>query len=78
MSAVACHKTIVTVKQGSPFCPNIEAAPDGKQVGFTLKETGEIEVINAEPSFNVPKVVGAGRVLNQILELGRPISVRIA
>ena len=30
-----------TVTQASPFCPNIAATPDGKQVWFTLKDTGK-------------------------------------
>ena len=29
------------VQQASPFCPNIAATPDGKQVWFTLKDTGK-------------------------------------
>ena len=28
------------MKQESPFCPNIAATPDGKQVWFTLKDIG--------------------------------------
>src|SRR6201996_377179 len=35
---VADHKIIGRVKQDSPFCPNIAATPDGKQVWFTLKD----------------------------------------
>jgi YVTN family beta-propeller protein len=30
--SVASHKIVATVKQTSPFCPNIAATPDGKQV----------------------------------------------
>src|ERR1700760_2389270 len=57
---VADHKIVATVKQDSPFCPNIAATPDGKQVWFTLKDTGKTEVFNAEPPFNVLKSMDTG------------------
>ena len=34
------HQIAGTVAQASPFCPNIAATPDGKQVWFTLKDVG--------------------------------------
>src|SRR3954447_10075562 len=40
---VADHHIVSRVKQDSPFCPNIAATPDGKQVWFTLKDTGRTE-----------------------------------
>src|SRR6202051_1726948 len=33
---VADHRIVARVKQESPFCPNIAATPDGKQVWFHL------------------------------------------
>src|ERR1700692_2809198 len=57
---VATHKIIATVKQASPFCPNIAATPDGSQVWFTLKDSGKTEVFNARPPFNVLKVLDTG------------------
>ena len=39
------------VAQASPFCPNIAATPDGKQVWFTLKDTGKTQVFDAQPPF---------------------------
>jgi DNA-binding beta-propeller fold protein YncE len=50
--SVADHKIVGHVKQDSPFCPNIAATPDGKQVWFTLKDTGRTEVFNAKPPFD--------------------------
>src|ERR1700724_2466693 len=47
--SVANHKMVWSVKQARPFCPNIAATPDGKQVWFTLKDTGRTEVVNAKP-----------------------------
>ena len=38
---VADHQIVGRVKQESPFCPNIAATPDGKQVWFTLKDIGK-------------------------------------
>src|SRR6266581_8439370 len=38
--SVADHQVVGHVKQDSPFCPNIAATPDGKQVWFTLKDIG--------------------------------------
>jgi Domain of unknown function (DUF305) len=40
MVTVASHKIVATVKLTSPFCPNIAATPDSKQVWNTLKDTG--------------------------------------
>jgi YVTN family beta-propeller protein len=64
--SVADHKIVATVKQASPFCPNIAATPDGKQVWFTLKDTGKTEVFNAGPPFNVLKVLDTGPITNHV------------
>jgi YVTN family beta-propeller protein len=64
--SVADHKVIATVKQVSPFCPDISATPDGKQVWFTLKDSGKAEVFNAEPPFNVLKVIDTGPITNHV------------
>ena len=45
---VADHQIVGHVKQDSPFCPNIAATPDGKQVWFTLKDIGRTEVFDAQ------------------------------
>jgi YVTN family beta-propeller protein len=64
--SVASHKIIGTVKQTSPFCPNIAATPDGRQVWFTLKDTGRTQVFNAQPPFNVLKVLDTGPITNHV------------
>jgi YVTN family beta-propeller protein len=64
--SVADHKVIATVEQASPFCPDISATPDGKQVWFTLKDSGKTEVFNAEPPFNVLKVIDTGPITNHV------------
>src|ERR1700722_7396601 len=40
---IADHQIVGHVEQASPFCPNIAATPDGKQVWFTLKDTGKTQ-----------------------------------
>jgi YVTN family beta-propeller protein len=40
--SVADHQIVAKVKQASPFCPNIAATPDGKQVWLTLKDVGKM------------------------------------
>ena len=48
---VADHKIVGKVPQASPFCPNIAATPDSKQVWFTLKDTGKTQVFDGQPPF---------------------------
>jgi YVTN family beta-propeller protein len=63
---VSDHRTVGRVAQASPFCPNIAATPDGKQVWFTLKDTGKVEVFNARPPFNVLETVTTGPITNHV------------
>src|ERR1700676_1775650 len=51
--SVADHQIVGHVKQDSPFCPNIAATPDGKQVWLTLKDIGRTMVFGATPPFAV-------------------------
>jgi YVTN family beta-propeller protein len=63
---VADHQIVGHVKQDSPFCPNIAATPDGKQVWFTLKDTGHTEVFDARPPFAVLKTIDTGPISNHV------------
>lgn len=63
---VADHKIVAKVKQDSPFCPNIAATPDGKQVWFTLKDVGKTQVFNAQPPFNLIKTIDTGPITNHV------------
>ncbi len=63
---VADHKVVATVKQESPFCPNIAATPDGKQVWFTLKDIGHTEVFDAHPPFKILKILDTGPITNHV------------
>jgi YVTN family beta-propeller protein len=64
--SVADHQIVGHVKQDSPFCPNIAATPDGKQVWFTLKDTGRTEVFDAQPPFSVLKSIDTGPITNHV------------
>jgi YVTN family beta-propeller protein len=64
--SVADHKIVAKVKQESPFCPNIAATPDGRQVWFTLKDTGKTQVFEAKPPFNIVKTLDTGPITNHV------------
>ena len=63
---VADHQIVGHVKQDSPFCPNIAATPDGKQVWMTLKDTGRTMVFDARPPFSVIKSFETGPISNHV------------
>jgi DNA-binding beta-propeller fold protein YncE len=59
--SIADHQIVGHVKQDSPFCPNIAATPDGKQVWMTLKDVGRTQVFDARPPFAVLRTLDTGR-----------------
>ncbi|MDY0746341.1 YncE family protein [Paucibacter sp. R3-3] len=63
---VASHKIVGKVKQDSPFCPNIAATPDGKQVWLTLKDVGRTMVFEARPPFAVLAAFDTGPITNHV------------
>jgi YVTN family beta-propeller protein len=63
---VADHTIVGHVKQDSPFCPNIAATPDGKQVWMTLKDTGRTMVFDAQPPFAILKSFETGPISNHV------------
>jgi YVTN family beta-propeller protein len=64
--SVADHQIVGRVKQESPFCPNIAASPDGKQVWFTLKDIGKTTVFLARPPFSVLRTIDTGPITNHV------------
>lgn len=64
--SVAEHAIIAKVKQESPFCPDIAATPDGRQVWFTQKDVGRTVVFDARPPFGVLKVLDTGPLTNHV------------
>lgn len=63
---VADHKIVGRVKQESPFCPDIAATPDGRQVWFTLKDIGKAQVFEARPPFRLIKTLDTGPITNHV------------
>ncbi|SDR20772.1 40-residue YVTN family beta-propeller repeat-containing protein [Paraburkholderia fungorum] len=63
---VADHQIVAKVTQDSPFCPNIAATPDGKQVWFTLKDIGKTQVFDAHPPFSLIKTLDTGPITNHV------------
>ena len=63
---VADHQIVGRVTQPSPFCPNIAATPDGKQVWFTLKDVGRTVVFDARPPFSILKSIDTGPITNHV------------
>ncbi|CAM2186406.1 YNCE-like beta-propeller domain-containing protein [Paraburkholderia sacchari] len=64
--SVADHGVVGTVKQASPFCPDLAATPDGKQVWFTLKDVGKVQVFDAKPPFAMLKTIDTGPITNHV------------
>lgn len=60
------HEIVGRVKQESPFCPDLAATPDGKQVWLTLKDVGRTMVFNANPPFDVVKTLDTGPITNHV------------
>ncbi len=60
------HEIVGRVQQVSPFCPNIAVTPDQTQVWETLKDTGRVEVFEANPPFRVLSVLDTGPITNHV------------
>jgi len=60
------HLVVGRVPQASPFCPDIAATPDGRQVWLTLKDVGKTQVFNARPPFNVITILDTGPLTNHV------------
>ena len=60
------HTIVGHIKQESPFCPDIAATPDGKQIWLTLKDVGRTMVFNARPPFDVLKTIATGPITNHV------------
>lgn len=63
---VATHKVVAKVKQASPFSPNLDVSDDGKEVWFTLKDSGKTQVISAAPPFATLAIIDTGPITNHV------------
>jgi len=64
--SVADHKIVGKFTQASPFCPNLAATPDGKQVWITLKDVGKVQVFDARAPFALLKTLDTGPITNHV------------
>jgi YVTN family beta-propeller protein len=62
----ATRAIVGRVPQPSPFCPNIAASPDGRQVWFTLKDSGRVVAFAATPPFNILRTIDTGPLTNPV------------
>jgi YVTN family beta-propeller protein len=62
----AGYKVVARIKQASPFSPNLAVSPDGKEVWFTLKDTGKTQVMSADPPFKIMATLDTGPVTNHV------------
>ncbi len=63
---VRTSRVVATVEQASPFCPNIAATPDGRQIWLTLKDIGKTQVHSAEPPFARLALLDTGPLTNHV------------
>jgi DNA-binding beta-propeller fold protein YncE len=59
---VASQAILKRVPQDSPFCPNIAVSPENDEVWFTLKDVGEVQVLSAQPPFDLKATLPTGRL----------------
>jgi len=64
--SVADHQIVGRVRQESAFCPNIAATSDGRQVWFTLKDIGKVNVFEGRPPFALLKTIDTGPITNHV------------
>ncbi|MBN3763566.1 YncE family protein [Burkholderia sp. Ac-20365] len=64
--SVADHRIVGKVTQESPFCPDLAATPDGRQVWFTLKDVGKTQIFDARPPFALIRTIDTGPITNHV------------
>lgn len=62
----AAREVVARVPQASPFSPNLAVSADGKQVWFTLKDSGKTQVMEAAPPFAILGTVDSGPITNHV------------
>ncbi|MEV4582295.1 DUF305 domain-containing protein [Nonomuraea jabiensis] len=60
------YRVIARVPQASPFCPNLTVSRDGKEVWFTLKDSGKTQVMSGEPPFRILTTLDTGPITNHV------------
>jgi YVTN family beta-propeller protein len=60
------YEVIARVLQASPFSPNLAVSLDGKEVWFTLKDSGKTQVMSGEPPFRILATLETGPLTNHV------------
>jgi YVTN family beta-propeller protein len=60
------YEVVAQVPQASPFSPNLAVSRDGKEVWFTLKDSGKTQVLSAKPPFEILTTLDCGPLCNHV------------
>ncbi|MEU8381888.1 beta-propeller fold lactonase family protein [Streptosporangium sp. NPDC048865] len=60
------YRVIARLPQASPFSPNLSVSRDGKEVWFTLKDSGKVQVMSGVPPFRVLTTLDTGPITNHV------------
>jgi len=60
------YQVIARVPQASPFSPNLAVSRDGKEVWFTLKDTGKAQIMSGEAPFRILSTLDCGPICNHV------------
>lgn len=63
---VPTRTVVARVPQASPFSPNLAVSPDGREVWFTLKDVGQVQVIETAPPFRTRATLDIGPLCNHV------------
>lgn len=65
------YQVVARVPQASPFSPNLAVSRDGTEVWFTLKDSGQTQVMSAAPPFRVLTTLATGPISNHVTLVDR-------
>jgi YVTN family beta-propeller protein len=60
------YRVVARLPQASPFSPNLAVSNDGKEVWFTLKDTGKVQIVSGEPPFRILATLDTGPITNHV------------
>ena len=60
------YRVVARLPQASPFSPNLAVSDDGKEVWFTLKDTGKVQIVSGAPPFRILATLDTGPITNHV------------
>jgi len=60
------YRVVARLPQASPFSPNLAVSDDGKEVWFTLKDTGKVQIVSGEAPFRILTTLDTGPITNHV------------